>query len=320
MLRLGKIDIPSRCILAPLAGISDLPFRKLNRRFGCEYAFIEMVSARALVYTNRNTLKMLDTDTADRPLGLQLLGNDPEIMARAVDIVNEMDVDSIDLNAACPVNKVTSRGEGSGMLKDPSNIEAVLKAMIKKSAVPVTVKIRTGWDSRSINVVELAKRVEQAGVAALFVHGRTRQQGYSGMVDYEAIKEIKKSVSLPVAGSGDVLSAGLAKKMLVETGCDAVMIARGALGRPWIFREISAYINSGSEFSVPAKSEVGLIMLEHLTDMCSYYGEDQAVKMFRKFFGWYSKGYAGSHALKSRAFNAVKKDEMVMLIDELLQK
>ncbi|MBN2655249.1 MAG: tRNA dihydrouridine synthase DusB [Nitrospirae bacterium] len=320
MFRLGNISIPSRCLLAPLAGISDLPFRMLNRSFGCEYAFIEMVSARALVYTNRNTLKMLDTGIEDRPLGLQLLGNDPKVMARAVDIVNQMPVDSIDLNAACPVNKVTGRGEGSGMLKDPENIEAVLRVMVARSAVPVTIKIRTGWDSSSLNAVEVAKRAEQAGVAAVFVHGRTRQQGYSGLVDYDAIKEIKNSVSIAVAGSGDILNAELAKTMLDETGCDAVMIARGALGNPWIFKELPAFINSGGAFPAPKKSEICIVMSQHLDEMCGYHGEEQAVKMFRKFFGWYLKGLAGSHALKSRAFKARKKDEMQLLIDEMIKK
>lgn len=319
MFSFGNITISSGVLLAPLAGISDLPFRMLCRQFGCEYAFIEMVSARALVFTNRNTLKMLDRSKDDRPLGLQLLGNDPDVMARAVDIVNEMDVDSIDLNAACPVNKVTARGEGSGMLKDPANIEAVLKVMVKQSRVPVTIKIRTGWDSSSLNAVDVAKRAEQAGTAAVFVHGRTRQQGYSGRVDYESIRNIKNSISLPVAGSGDVLSAELAKRMLDETGCNGVIVARGALGHPWIFSEIANYLSSGSLMPSPSKDDICSTMTLHLDMMCNYHGEEQAIKMFRKFFGWYSKGLAGSHALKSRAFKACAKEDMLALISELRQ-
>lgn len=317
MLKIANVTISPPMLLAPLAGITDLPFRTLNRSFGCTFAFAEMISARALVYGSRNTERMLSTIPGDRPLGLQFLGNDPEVMKKALEIVRGYRFDLIDLNAACPVSKVTKRGEGAHMLREPRRLGEVLRTMVRHSPVPVTVKIRSGWDERSINAVETARYAQDAGVSALFIHGRTREQGYRGRVDYRIIREVKTALQIPVIASGDTLSAHLIKRMFDETGCDGVTIARGALGNPWIFREAAEFLESGRLHERPSVHELADTMIRHLDLFSDFYGEKAATVLFRKFFGWYAKGIPGMNFLRDRAFRAGTKEEMTALIKNL---
>jgi len=318
MLKIGTVTIASSCILAPLAGVSDLPFRLINRRMGCEFAFTEMVSARALIYENKTTLnKMLATEPADRPLGIQLLGRDPEVIRRALDKVRDYGFDIIDFNAACPVTKVTEKGEGASLLKDPKKLSALLKVVVNNASVPVTVKIRSGWDAASVNAREIALCAEDAGIAALFIHGRTKQQGYRGAVDYTVIRTVKESLSIPVIASGDALSPWLIKRLFDETGCDGVVIARGALGNPWIFRQASAFLKDGTFLERPGMNDLADTMISHLNLIVDFHGEYMGTLIFRKFFSWYCKGIHKIRDLKIKAFCAKTKEQMIEIINEV---
>jgi tRNA-dihydrouridine synthase B len=316
MLKIGNLELPFSCMLAPLAGISDLPFRLLNRSFGCGFAFTEMISARALVYSNRNTLKMVAAHPEDTPLGAQLLSEDPEIIRRSMDILRGLKPSLIDLNAACPVSKVTKRGEGAGLLREPSKLRRVLKALVENSHVPVTVKIRSGWDEQSVNAKEIALYAREAGIHGLFIHGRTKVQGYRGGVDYDVIRQVKESLDIPVIASGDALSPGLIKKMFDETGCDGIVIARGALGNPWIFGETAEFLRSCTVLDRPDAGGIADTMLKHLNLCVQFSGEKAGTITFRKFFAWYIKGLTGSRPLKEKAFRAASEAEMRAVIEE----
>jgi nifR3 family TIM-barrel protein len=317
VLKIGDRTISSQCVLAPLAGISDLPFRLINRRMGCEFAFIEMISARALVCQSKTTGKMLESAPEDRPLGVQLLGEDPEIMKAALDTLREHAFDLIDVNAACPVGKVTCRGEGAGLLREPLKLQAVLKAVVENSSVPVTVKIRSGWDDSSISAMDVALYAQDSGIDGLIIHGRTKVQGYSGGVDYNVIREVKDSLHIPVIASGDALSPRLIKKLFDETGCDGVAIARGSLGNPWIFRETSAFLRSGNLPERPDINERTNTMISHLDLCCRYHGERMGTMIFRKFFAWYIRGLPGNKKLKANAFRTKTRREILDLIWEV---
>jgi nifR3 family TIM-barrel protein len=316
MLTIGNIKVPSSLVLAPMSGISDLPFRLLNRSFGCELAFTEMISASALAHRGKNTLNMLSTTGDDRPLGLQILGNDPEIIKMALDNISESDFDLIDLNAACPSRKVVSGGRGAGLLKDPLKLQRLLEMIVGYTEKPVTVKIRSGWDETSVNAVEVALRARDAGVSGLFIHGRTRKQGYSGNVDYNVIREVKESVDIPVIASGDALSPDLISKLFDETGCDGVIVARGALGNPWIFRDTADYLKSGILPVRPDADEIVRTMKEHFVSSIDSSGEKIGVIRFRKFFAWYTRGMVAKE-LKGRVFRAGSRDEILRLIEEV---
>lgn len=318
MLKIGNLKIPSPCILSPLDGISDLPFRMLNRSFGCEFCFAEMISARALVWRNVKTDRKLASSSDDKPLGIQLLGYDIDTIQKAIEIIHrDYQFDVIDFNAACPGNKVTKRGEGAGLLKQPYHLVEILEMMVKRSQLPVTVKIRAGWDKDSINARDIALYAQDAGIKALFIHGRTRKQQYSGTVDYKIIKEVKESLSIPVIASGDGLSPQLIKKMFDETGCDGVAIARGSLGNPWIFTETLHYLKTGKQLKKPKLDEIINTMIRHLESYCEFYGERIGVIVFRKFFNWYSKEREGVKPLRHKAFLTRTKEQMISIINEL---
>ena len=316
VLSIGNITVASPLVLAPMAGISDLPFRLLNRSFGCGLAFTEMISADALAHKNRNALEKLATTADDRPLGLQILGGDPEIIKRALDIASEYAFDIMDFNAACPVRKVASRGKGAGLLKEPMRFQKLLKIIVENTDVPVTVKIRSGWDETSVNAVEVALRAQDAGVSGLFIHGRTREQGYSGRVDYNIIRKVKEALEIPVIASGDALTPNLIKKLFDETGCDGVAIARGALGNPWIFRKTAEYLKDGSVSPGPDVDGVVRMMKEHLASNIAFRGEKTGVMLFRKFFAWYARGLPAKK-LKGKAFRTDTWNGMLQLIGEV---
>lgn len=315
MLKIGNVKICSRLILAPMAGVSDFPFRMLNRKFGCEFAFLEMLNSRSVKYKSRRTQVLLATGQSDRPLGVQLLGCETEFVLNAMEVLHNYKFDILDFNAACPSKKVVRRGEGASLLKSPKKLYNLLRIIVKESQIPVTVKIRTGWDSNSVNAEEAAEAAEDAGVSCVFIHGRTRVQGYSGKVDYRQIREVKKALHIPVVASGDIFSAPLAKKMFDETGCDGLIIARGALGNPWIFKEISGFLKDGSCVHKPALEEIITVMHEHLNMCVDFYGETNGIIIFRKFFIWYTKGLRKVRHLREEANKVKTRDAMAGIIE-----
>ncbi|MEE8328556.1 MAG: tRNA dihydrouridine synthase DusB [Thermodesulfovibrionia bacterium] len=316
MLSIGNVSVTSPLVLAPMSGISDLPFRLINRSFGCGLASTEMISATSLSHKSKKTLKMLSATINDRPLGVQILGRDPEIIKRSLDILSEHAFDIIDFNAACPANKVVSKGKGAGLLREPVKLQKLLKLMVENTGTPVTVKIRSGWDSASVNAVEIAIRAQDAGVKGLFIHGRTRMQKYSGNVNYNIIRKVKESLAIPVIASGDALTPNLIKKMFDETGCDGVAIARGALGNPWIFRETAEHLNSGTVLLRPDVYKIEQTMKKHLALNIAFNGEKHGVIRFRKLFACYTRGMALKE-LKDMAFRAGSRDEMLQLIGKV---
>jgi tRNA-dihydrouridine synthase B len=299
-----------------MAGISDLPYRLINRSMGCKFAFTEMISVSALAYKNPNTKSKLDSNSDDSPLAVQIVGRDPEIIKRALDTLSEYKFDMLDFNCACPVKKLASKGKGAGMLQEPAKMQNILKTIVEYSLVPVTVKIRSGWDNTSVNAVDIALRARDAGVKALTIHGRTRMQGYRGNVDYRIIQDVKKAIDIPVIASGDALTPVLIKKLFDETGCDGVAAARGALGNPWIFPETVEYMKSGIVPARPSVHEVAEVMKNHFNLIMEFTGEKIGILRFRKFFAWYTKGMR-MRELKIRAFRAGTRDEMFKLIDEI---
>jgi len=304
MLGFGKLKLNSNLILAPMAGVSDLPFRMINRALGCELAFVEMLNVRSISYRSRKTQQMMASNSSDRPLGVQILGREPKFILRALEVLSRYSFELLDFNAACPVRKVARRGEGAALMKDPKELSGILKLVVKNSPFPVTVKIRSGWDQDSINAQEVAAAAEDSGVKGIFIHGRTRTQGYSGKVDYKIIREVKKAVKIPVVASGDILSCSLAKKMFAETGCDGIAVARGALGNPWIFKEIQGFLLNGVIIERPPKSEITNLMLQHLNACVDFYGERAGVVIFRKFFSWYTKSWRKVRRLRD-AFSRI---------------
>jgi nifR3 family TIM-barrel protein len=299
-----------------MSGISDLAYRLINRSFGCELAFTEMIGTDSLVHNSKNTLNMLTSRADDRPLGVQILGSDPDLIKRSIDILSRYPFAVLDFNAACPVKKVVSRGKGAGLLKNPVKLQQLLQTIVKNKRMPVTVKIRAGWDETEINAPEIARRAQDAGVDALFIHGRTRKQRYSGQVDYDVIRRVRESVQIPVIASGDALSPELIKNLFSETGCAGVAVARGALGNPWIFRESIEYMTKGKMPRRPHVSEISKIMKEHLLLSIQLNGEKHGVIRFRKYFAWYSRGMAVKD-LRRRAFGASDRDQMLEFISEL---
>lgn len=314
MLKIGNLKLKSNLILAPMAGISDLPYRLLNRKFGCELGFIEMINVRSLSYKMFKTKKMLSTTDEDRSLGIQILGCEGEFILRAIDILSSYNYDVLDFNAACPVKKVTKRGEGAGLLRDPGKLHKLLKMIVKNSNKPVTVKIRTGWDKGSINAKEVALLSQDAGISALFIHGRDKEQGYSGEVDYKIIRGVKEALTIPVIASGDIFSPALAEKMLDETGCDGLLVARGALGNPWVFKEIKQFLKHKEIIKRPGIKEIADIMLEHLNGCINFYGSSHGVRRFHKFFGWYTKGVPNVRVLRETACHAKTEKQMLEVI------
>jgi tRNA-dihydrouridine synthase B len=320
MLNIGNLKLNSNLILAPMAGITDLPFRMLNRGFGVELAFIEMINVRSISHKSKKTLAMLSTQPKDKPLGLQILGCEPKFILKGLEVLNKYSFDILDFNAACPVKKVTRRGEGAGLLKEPKKLNKLLKIVVKDSKVPVTVKIRTGWDKTSVNIADVVLSCRDAGVSAVFIHGRTKEQGYSGIVDYGAIKEAKRLLDIPVIASGDIFSGQSAKRMFDQTGCDGILVARGALGNPWIFWEIENFIKKCALPEQPAAEELTSTIFKHLEMCVAFYGERVGVMIFRKFFAWYTKGIRGIRPLREKSSRVKTKAAMAELIKQSREK
>ena len=296
-MQIGSVEC-GNIILAPMAGITDMPFRALCREQGATFSYTEMISAKALYYKNKNTLPLLQVADGERPIAVQLFGSEPELLAQEALKLEEGPYDIFDVNMGCPVPKVVNNGEGSALMRDPEKIGQIVSAMTKVLHKPVTIKIRKGFSADQINAVEVAKRAEDAGAAAIAIHGRTREEYYSGHADYDIIRQVKEAVSIPVMGSGDIYKGKDAKRMLDETGCDAVMIARGARGNPWIFREVAHFLETGEELPRPSVEEVKEMILRHARMLIDFCGENMAIRQMRKHAGYYVTGYPDASRIR----------------------
>lgn len=317
-LKIGNVEIEHNIALAPMAGVTDLPFRLLCKEQGCGLMCTEMVSAKAMLYKNKNTGPLLETRPEERPIAVQIFGSDPEIMSEMASRLEEGPYDIIDINMGCPVPKVVNNGEGSALMKNPKLVEAILTAMVKKLKKPVTVKFRKGFNDELVNAVEIARIAESCGVSAVAVHGRTREQYYSGKADWDIIRQVKEAVKIPVFGNGDVFTPQDAKRMLCETGCDGVMIARGAKGNPWIFKQINHYLETGEVLPPPSREELKEMILRHGRLQTEFRGEKTAMREMRKHVAWYTAGYPNSAALRNDINLVESLSELVNLIDSRL--
>ena len=306
--------LPNNLILAPMAGVTDLPFRLLCKEQGAGLLCMEMVSAKAILYKNRNTESLLEIDPRENPVSLQLFGSDPEIISKIAHQIEDKPFDILDLNMGCPVPKIVNNGEGSALMKNPKLAGEIIRETVKAIDKPVTVKIRKGFDDEHINAVEMAKIAEDAGAAAVAVHGRTREQFYSGRADWDIIRQVKEAVSIPVIGNGDLLTAEDVIAMEAQTGCDGFMIARGAQGNPWIFRQILHYFETGEHLAKPTLEEVTQIILRHARMMLEFKGEYIGIREIRKHAAWYTAGYPNSARLRV----AINNVESFEALEELL--
>jgi tRNA-dihydrouridine synthase B len=307
-MRIGNITLENPFFLAPLAGITDAPFRRICKEQGAGLVYTEMVSGKGLYYNDKATERLLRIYEDERPAAIQIFGSEPDIIGFAARKLEERENCILDINMGCPVPKVVRNGEGSALLKEPKLVSEIVKAAVENTCKPVTVKIRIGWDAENINAVEIAKAIEAAGACAIGVHGRTREQYYSGKADWDVIRLVKKAVSIPVIGNGDVFSGRDAIRLLEETGCDFVMIARGALGNPWIFREALALWQGKAVPEPPDISKKVELILKHFDLLLSEKGEYAAVREMRKHAGWYLKGIPGSAGLRRQLNSIVKAD------------
>ena len=309
-MKIGNVELKNRVVLAPMAGVTDLPFRLLCSEQGAGLICMEMVSAKAISFHNKNTEALLETAPEERPVSLQLFGSDPDIISQMAAYIEERPFDILDINMGCPVPKVAGNGEGSALMRNPHLVEQIISKTVRAIRKPVTVKIRKGFTQSEVNAVEIARIAEASGAAAIAVHGRTRDQYYSGSADWEIIHQVKEAVKIPVIGNGDVDSPQKARAMLDQTGCDAVMIGRAARGNPWIFRQVSEYLDTGRLLPPPGQQEVLEMMLRHANMQLEYKGEYTGIREMRKHVSWYTAGFPNSSRLRA-AINMVETYEQL---------
>lgn len=315
--KIGNVQMENPFVLAPMAGVTDLPFRKLCKEQGAGLICMEMVSAKAISFHNKNTEALMEIDPSEHPVSMQLFGSEPELMAEVAASIEERPFDILDINMGCPVPKVVNNGEGSALLKDPVLIRKIITAVSHAIKKPVTVKVRIGFEGYPVDVVEIAKIAEDSGAAAIAVHGRTRQQYYSGKADWDAIRSVKEAVSIPVIGNGDVDSPLKAEALMKETGCDAVMIGRAVQGNPWIFRELNHYFTTGELLSRPSAEEIREMILRHARAQIELKGEFTGIREMRKHVAWYTAGMRHSAGLRRESNTIGSYEELEQLLTRL---
>ena len=314
--KIGNVRIENPFVLAPMAGVTDMPFRTLCKEQGAGLICMEMISAKAISFHNKNTIALMKIDPCEHPVSMQLFGSEPELMAEVAKSIEDKDFDILDINMGCPVPKVVNNGEGSALLKNPELIVQIIKSVSSAIQKPVTVKVRIGFENAPVDIVEIARRAEDAGAAAIAVHGRTRQQYYSGTADWDIIRQVKEAVSIPVIGNGDVDSPLKAEALLKQTGCDGVMIGRAVRGNPWIFREMNHYFQTGELLPRPSSEEIREMILRHARAQIALKGEFTGIREMRKHVAWYTAGMRHSARLR-RASNTIESYEA---LQELLMK
>ncbi len=317
-MKIGNVEIKTPLALAPIAGVTDMAFRQVCRSFGAGYVETEMVSAKALSFNDKKSLELMELADDEHPCAIQIFGSEPDIMADAAKLAAEKGADIVDINMGCPAPKIANNGSGSALMKNPSLCGEIVQAVKSAVDVPVTVKIRKGFDENTLTAVDVAKECEKNGVDAVIVHGRTRQQYYSGQCDLDIIKAVKENVSVTVIGNGDVRDIKSAEKMLDYTGCDGLMIARAALGSPWIFKTLKEYFEKGIIIELPSPEQRLKIMADHIELVCKYKGEKMGMLQSRKQISWYLKGFRGAAAFRNEAGRVCTLDDMYALIDRVL--
>lgn len=320
-IKIGNVTLKSHALLAPMAGVSDRAYRELCVKFGAGYCVSEMVSSKALSFNSKKSEELMDISDFERPCGIQIFGDDPECMAQAAEHAMLNNPDIIDINMGCPAPKISSNGSGSALMKSPALCGKIVQAVVKSCNVPVTVKIRKGWDDNNINADEIAQICEQSGASAIIIHGRTRMQYYKPPVDYEIIGKVKKAVSIPVIANGDIDSAQKAKQVMEVTGCDLVMIGRATLGNPWLFSQINSYLeNPDKPLYFPTLEEKLDVMVEHIEKMVEYKGEHMALLQARKLVSGYFKGMRGAAALRNEAGKISTLEDLYALRQKALSE
>lgn len=315
--KIGNVQMENPFVLAPMAGVTDLPFRTLCKEQGAGLICMEMVSAKAISFHNKNTEALMEINPSEHPVSLQLFGSEPELMAEVAKSIEERPFDILDINMGCPVPKVVNNGEGSALLKKPNLIVEIVKKVSSAIKKPLTVKVRIGFENEPVDIVEIAKRVEDAGAAAIAVHGRTRQQYYSGVADWDAIRRVKEAVSIPVIGNGDVDSPKKAEALIKETGCDAVMIGRAVRGNPWIFREMNHYFTTGEILEHPSVQEVREMILRHARAQIEVKGEFTGIREMRKHVAWYTAGMRHSAGLRRESNTIACYEDLEKLLGKM---
>ena len=316
-MKIGNVELENNVFLAPMAGVTDLPFRILCKEMGCGLVYSEMVSAKGILYDNKNTTELLEVDAKERPVAVQLFGSDPEILGAMAKKIEEYPIDIIDVNMGCPAPKIVKNGEGSCLMKTPELVGKIVRSLVESQKKPVTIKFRKGFDEEHINAVEIAKIAEANGASAVAVHGRTREQYYSGKADWDIIKEVKAAVQIPVIGNGDVDSPEKAKAIMDQTGCDGVMIGRAAEGNPWIFREVVSYLTDGTIPARPTNREKRELILRHAALQLEYKGEYTGVREMRKHLSWYTVGMPHSAHFRQTINTMEKMDELIRGVHDI---
>ena len=315
-MKFRDFEVENEVFLAPMAGVTDLPFRLICKELGCGLLYTEMINAKALCYDDKNTKKMLNILDEEHPVAVQIFGSEPEFMGKAAQILNDYPNEILDINMGCPAPKVVKNGDGSALMRNPKLAGQVLDQVVKNSKKPVTLKVRKGWDDNSINALEIAKIAEDCGICAITIHGRTREQYYSGQADWDIIGEVKSKISIPVIGNGDVTSVEDAIRIKDHTGCDAIMIGRGAQGNPWIFKRIDHYMKTGQLLDPPSKDEKIDIAIKHMDLAIKEHGEYVAVREMRKHIGWYLKGMKHSARFRDQINHMVTAKEVIDTLNQ----